>query len=389
MTTRNANTQAAPANPPQTAGPPAHDKRIQALSRVLFDHCARYLSQASAQAFFKAVCGVLQAHLEEFHFLHGHHRTSFPVYMAIRSRTIALNPFFEVIKTEYLEPADWEFNATWEQLQNEVGRVAGLQNDLVGLVRDIQDGEQMNGAMVLMQGLNLRLDNKNQLNHNALVRCVSLVNAEHNESASRCLKYAAHLHRAAESSGRSDTARIETVARVEAVTRHILMMCETHLRWCSSAKRYRLEIDRLEIDVNNNGGVPGQIQPDPSSQPQPAQIQGIETQPTQGQPTASQQLVQSDGIFHGLPAFPDTPDCRDLTALVTGATGLSGYHMVKVLAASPQRWKKIYCVSSRPPPANFFADLGDGASRVEHIAVDLTGDASTIAQRLREKVRHV
>jgi hypothetical protein len=350
----------------------------------LFDHCTRYLSQASGQAFFKAVCGVLNAHLEELHFLRGQHRASFPAYMAIRSRTIALNPFFEVIKTEYLEPSDWKFNSTWEKLQNEVGRVAGLQNDLVGLVRDIEDGEQMNGAMVLMQGLNLRADNKNQLNRNALVRCVSLVNAEHNDSASRCLKYVAKLHRAAERSGCSDAARIETVARVEAVARHILMMCETHLRWCASAKRYR-----LEVDVNTHGGLPGQTQPNPREQSKPTQMQESETRSTQTQPTACQQLVQSNGILHGLPTLPETPDCRGLTALVTGATGLSGYQMVKVLAASPQRWKKIYCVSSRPPPANFFTDLGEGASRVEHISVDFMGQASTIAERLSEKVCHV
>jgi hypothetical protein len=304
--------------------------------------------------------------------------------MAIRSRTISLNPFFEVIKTEYLEPSDWKFNSTWEKLQNEVGRVAGLQNDLVGLVRDIEDGEQMNGAMVLMPGLNFRGDNKNQLNRNALVRCVSLVNAEHNDSASRCLEHAAQLHRAAEYSGSSYTARIKAVARVEAVARHILMMCETHLRWCASAKRYR-----LEVDVNSSSGLPGQIQPNPSVQSQLIKVQGSETRSTQTQSTASQQLVQSNGILHGLPAFPETPDCRGLTALVTGATGLSGYQMVKVLAASPQRWKKIYCISSRPPPANFFTDLGEGASRVKHIAADFMGQPSAIAERLREKVHHV
>jgi hypothetical protein len=114
------------------------------------------------------------------------------------------------------------------------------------------------------------------------------------------------------------------------------------------------------------------------------------TPTAQTQATTSKEfVVHSDGIFHGLPSFPDTLECRNLTALVTGATGLSGYHMVKVLAASPQRWSKIYCLSSRPPPPNFFEDLGEGASRVEHFAVDFLGDASKIALRLEEKVQHV
>ncbi|KAK4237799.1 hypothetical protein C8A03DRAFT_34217 [Achaetomium macrosporum] len=115
-----------------------------------------------------------------------------------------------------------------------------------------------------------------------------------------------------------------SIEKVETVSRHILTLCETHPRW---------------------------------------------------------------GIFHSLPTFPDTPDHRNVTALVTGATGLSGYHMVKVLSASPQRWSKIYCLSSRSPPPNFFSDLGEGASRVEHLAVDFLDKPSHIAQHLK-KIEH-
>ncbi|KAK4149485.1 hypothetical protein C8A00DRAFT_46906 [Chaetomidium leptoderma] len=354
----------APASPPQRVegtAPTANDKRVQVLARVLFDHVTRYLPEKSAQAFFEAVRGVLGAHVEEIHFYQGRHADSFPKYMSIRCRTIALNPFFE-------------------NLQNEVSRVAGLQNDLIGLVRDLEDGEQLNGVMVLMRGC--RGYNKDQLDHDILSRCVAMANAEHNQSASRCFEYMAQLHRAAEASGCSEIERVEKVAR------HIIMMCETHLRWCSSAKRYRLE-------VGVNGSRPEQGQPDSNTQSQPARTQPAETQLVQRQPTKIQStppqrtMVQSSGIFHGLPTFPDTPECRGMTALVTGATGLSGYHMVKTLAASPQRWRKIYCLSSRPPPENFFADLGDGANRVEHLAVDFLDDPSDITQRLKYKIQHV
>ncbi|KAK5997672.1 hypothetical protein PT974_00027 [Cladobotryum mycophilum] len=79
----------------------------------------------------------------------------------------------------------------------------------------------------------------------------------------------------------------------------------------------------------------------------------------------------------------DGPESRNLTALVTGATGVSGYHMVKVLAAS-QRWAKIFCSSSRPPPDNFFADLGDAAQRVEHVQMDFLKQPSEIADVLKK-----
>ncbi|KAL4906358.1 hypothetical protein BDW74DRAFT_177372 [Aspergillus multicolor] len=94
------------------------------------------------------------------------------------------------------------------------------------------------------------------------------------------------------------------------------------------------------------------------------------------------QVVKSQGPFQGLPTYPDTPELSNLTAVVTGANGLSGYHMVRVLAAASERWSKIYCLSRRTPPANFFTDLGDGAERVEHISIDFLDEVSNIASRL-------
>lgn len=38
------------------------------------------------------------------------------------------------------------------------------------------------------------------------------------------------------------------------------------------------------------------------------------------------QIVQSKGIYHGLPVF--SPDIKGLTAVVTGASGISGTYMV-------------------------------------------------------------
>ncbi|KAJ5082886.1 hypothetical protein N7532_011929 [Penicillium argentinense] len=101
------------------------------------------------------------------------------------------------------------------------------------------------------------------------------------------------------------------------------------------------------------------------------------------------QLVCSKGSLHGLPTYPDDPCLTDLNALVTGANGISGYHMVRVLAAAPQRWSRIYCLSRRPPPENFFQDLGDGAPRVEHISVDFLSDPLHIAEALKEKIQRV
>ena len=59
------------------------------------------------------------------------------------------------------------------------------------------------------------------------------------------------------------------------------------------------------------------------------------------------QQVQSRGIFHGLPVFPE--HLEGLTAIVTGANSISRYYMLRVLAQAPERWSKIYCLSRKPP----------------------------------------
>lgn len=100
------------------------------------------------------------------------------------------------------------------------------------------------------------------------------------------------------------------------------------------------------------------------------------------------QTVQSRGIFHGLPTY--SPSLKGLTAIVTGANGISGYHLVRVLASAPERWSRIYCLSRRPPPENFYSDLGDEEvkKRVKHVSVDFLGDVQGIVDALKgvEKV---
>jgi hypothetical protein len=103
---------------------------------------------------------------------------------------------------------------------------------------------------------------------------------------------------------------------------------------------------------------------------------------------ASSQVVKSLEPFQGLPTYQNGKS-SNLTAIVTGANGMSGYHMVRVLTAAPERWSKIYCLSRRPPPINFYEDLGEGATRVEHIAIDFLGHESKIATQIKERISKV
>ncbi|KAK3356879.1 hypothetical protein B0T25DRAFT_621875 [Lasiosphaeria hispida] len=334
----------------------ATDTRIQGLTQVLYGHCTKLLSPATSQAFFKAAQAVLEAHVDEIQFLQGRIPSDLPTYLGIRRRTIALGPFFEVLKCEYLPQNSYLSDTAWGQLQAEVSCAAGLQNDLIGLERDLENGEQLNAVVVLMRGFGGSLD---RIDEELLARCIGLVSAEHNKAATRSLGHAAQIFQAAKD------APPDSIAAIAEVARHIMLLSETHLKWCASCKRY---------DIKQ--GEQQQQQPDVGDpKPKPDTAVGL-------------QLAPPRGIYYGLPTYPDTPERRGLTAIVTGATGVSGYQMVKVLAAS-ERWAKIYCLSSRPPPDNFFRDLGEGSKRVEHLAMDFLADPSQIARQLQKKIRRV
>ncbi|KAL9097151.1 MAG: hypothetical protein Q9165_000578 [Trypethelium subeluteriae] len=97
------------------------------------------------------------------------------------------------------------------------------------------------------------------------------------------------------------------------------------------------------------------------------------------------QAVQTRGIYHGLPVFPE--NLEGLTAIITGANGISGQHMLRVLAQSPKRWKKIYCLSRRPP-----AIPGGLPNHAEHIPLDFLKNPNEIAEVLKQhnvKADHV
>lgn len=87
--------------------------------------------------------------------------------------------------------------------------------------------------------------------------------------------------------------------------------------------------------------------------------------------------VQSHGIFHGLPTFPDH-EGKKYSAIVTGANGISGKHLVETLSKSPERWGQIFALSRKPPTSD--------SPNVRPIAVDfLHTDPKEIASLLKNK----
>ncbi|KAK4987757.1 hypothetical protein LTR50_004410 [Elasticomyces elasticus] len=93
--------------------------------------------------------------------------------------------------------------------------------------------------------------------------------------------------------------------------------------------------------------------------------------------------LQDKGIFRNLPSF--SSDITGLSAIVTGANGISGFHTMRVLLESPERWGKVYAISRRPPPPEMMALLPEEhRSRVHHVASDFLSKPEDIASALKD-----
>ena len=91
----------------------------------------------------------------------------------------------------------------------------------------------------------------------------------------------------------------------------------------------------------------------------------------------STQTVQTKGIYYGLPTFP--ADLKNLKAIVAGANGISGQHMIRAMSQEPERWSEIYALSRRPP-----LDKDSLGPRTKHVPVDFLTKPEEIAKILKE-----
>ena len=88
------------------------------------------------------------------------------------------------------------------------------------------------------------------------------------------------------------------------------------------------------------------------------------------------QQVYSTDIYHGLPVIDEKH--TGLSAIVVGASGISGQSQIDVLLQSPKRFTKIYALSRRAP------QVGKEATAVQHIPTDLLDDPEDTAKKLKD-----
>ncbi|VUC32359.1 unnamed protein product [Clonostachys rosea] len=93
------------------------------------------------------------------------------------------------------------------------------------------------------------------------------------------------------------------------------------------------------------------------------------------------QPLRTSGVFRNLPQFG--PELTGLTAIVCGATGISGFHALRALLDTP-RWSRIFVLSRSPLSDDAKSFLSDEQlSRVTHVSVDLLSPPVSIAKDLQ------
>ncbi|KAE9581310.1 Short chain dehydrogenase gsfE [Colletotrichum fructicola] len=99
--------------------------------------------------------------------------------------------------------------------------------------------------------------------------------------------------------------------------------------------------------------------------------------------SSSASQLRQIGIHRNLPTFDDSLD--GLTAIITGANGISGFNTMRALLDSPKRWKTIYCLSRKPPPEEMMALLSPEAqSRIEIVTCDFLQEPASIAKSMTQ-----
>ncbi|KAJ5360320.1 hypothetical protein N7517_009511 [Penicillium concentricum] len=198
---------------------------VCSLMSLFQKHCCQYLSDAAAKDFFCEICTVFYGFIQEIKFQQGYLKRDMQNYMEIRTRTIGIAPYFSLIRSEVFSPDYYPDNIM--VMQKAINVAAGLQNDLLGLERDMDEKESMNAVLVGMEEPMKKEETETQ----KLADAITAVCALHNVSISEV----AHIHQ-----------RILQGAREESeiiVANSQLLFTETHFKWCTTAKRYRTQVE--------------------------------------------------------------------------------------------------------------------------------------------------
>lgn len=205
------------------------DNKIAKIHFLFLEFCSQHLqiSEEVSRELADDICDMCQGLLDELVYRQGSVPNTLEAYLQFRGRTMGIHPFFTLIRTMG-GPISKNYLSGLRDLQNRVSLVLGLQNDLVGLEKDRRNGEDMNAVLV-------SLKEKKGVDEDCvdflLPRIVEEVCAIHN----LCLSAAVEkYYEIAQFDGQAQGPTLETA---------ILAFADTHLKWCTSSKRYQAKVE--------------------------------------------------------------------------------------------------------------------------------------------------
>jgi hypothetical protein len=139
-------------------------------------------------------------------------------YLAIRAQTIALFPLFKLVR--FSSGSEPMASQQISQLESSVSLAVGLQNDIVGVDKDIAQGDWMNYPMVYAESCN-------STDKLAAIEIGAQKGVENHNFA---VKVAIEQWNVIRDNGSSEDREVAAA---------ILILVARHFKWASEAKRYK------------------------------------------------------------------------------------------------------------------------------------------------------
>ena len=154
------------------------------------------------------------------------------VYMRIRQTTISFDPIYAIMDGNLEVHRSSEVSASIGGLKEAVSLAAGLQNDIVGLPKDVQSGSLMNYMIVQHMHDTTGAASPDSLKMEILLPRLRLAIDRHNLEARRAWEHYIQVKK-------------QGTHEDEAVARKIYGLMCTHLDWVESSARYGSRHEKL------------------------------------------------------------------------------------------------------------------------------------------------
>ncbi|OJJ42377.1 hypothetical protein ASPZODRAFT_170177 [Penicilliopsis zonata CBS 506.65] len=213
-------------SPPCDAALDIERKNVLLTGQRFREHCSRYLLESEITPFLGKIYNVIEGLQREMCLRQSFLPSDLSTYLAIRTRTIGVAPFFALIERTELPPNCLDLIS---DIQNDINLITGLQNDLIGLEKDIENGEMMSAINFVGDGIPIY---KKGSEIGDITEAVSHIYSIHNQAVFRAIDKFKQL---SEIAGPHASSALD-VARAQ------LTLAETHLKWCTSSKRYQAQV---------------------------------------------------------------------------------------------------------------------------------------------------